>query len=569
MGRVEWTRLSGDDVEEVVAILVSREHPRVERIRPSRGDGGIDILLPVGDGTFRVFQVKKFTENLDSSQKRQIKKSFNRLVEYLRGRDMSVSNWSLVTPLDRTKENLAWLSTVTEGVSFETDWLGLPYVEGLVSQYPEVIDYYLKDGKERLQVAISDLMKSLNLHAGLRDSSTGYQPADSFSSLHALHAEMNRYDPHYRYDFSVDSDSAEVAQPDVPGLVCAVQQSDGRSRVTVRVIARFADAVHVRPIPLSVRVRAQSGSELETALEEFGSFGTPITIPQGNVEVTLDLPGGLGISDAASELSFLMPRPSATPQELQFSILDPASVVLAETEMLMHTGTRGRAGADFYGTEEGGVFDLTLRLVFPNQLTRISVHPKDFAGRKLETVLPGVRFLANLRSPNALRIVDPYTGSQAALATLGMGTVGDPELICKCVEALMALQAVAGRRIPTPDFSAVSVGDALDWLRAARLVRGEVVDVTWNDIEVSVKSGHEDDLKAQFPGALLLRYPLTIRVSETDYDLGLCQFWTPAAQIRQRNGSLVIENGKAFVEPMDGAHGVLRKISPLEIPHEN
>jgi hypothetical protein len=48
MARVEWTRISPDDVEYVSAVLLARENPRAQRIRPSRGDGGIDILVPTG-----------------------------------------------------------------------------------------------------------------------------------------------------------------------------------------------------------------------------------------------------------------------------------------------------------------------------------------------------------------------------------------------------------------------------------------------------------------------------------------------------------------------------------------
>ncbi|MFF3741528.1 hypothetical protein [Streptomyces sp. NPDC002566] len=564
MGRVPWTRLSGDEVEEVVAILVSREHPRAERIRPSRGDGGIDVLIPLGDGTIKVLQVKKFTQNLTASQKTQIEKSFSRLVAYAASREMRVSNWSLVTPLDRTKENVEWLESITEAADFAVDWRGLPYVEGLASKYPEVIDYYLNDGKDRLESAVSSLSSLLRFHTSKGATSNNYQATDSMATLHALHEEINRYDPHYRYDVSVESDATDATQSDIPGLVCTVQQSDGKSRVTVKVIARFSDAVHVRPIPLSVMIRAEQGSELETALEEFGAFGTPVTIPPDNVEFSLDLPGGLGVSDTSGEFSILSPRPNAA-VPLQFSILDPSGDLLADTEIVLRASTRGRTGAELYGTEEGGVFDIVLRLIFPNQLSHFNIQVKDFSGRKLETVLPGLRFLANCCNPNQLRIFDPFTGVQAALGTLGIGTVGDAEGIVKCVEDLLALQSAAKRRIPVPDFSMVRVEDALDWARAARLVRGEAVDVTWNELEVSVKQGHEDEVNEKFPGALLIRHPLTVRVSGVDYDLGLCQFWSPAVQVRRKDGKIAVEGGKALVEPMDGSKAVMRMVGPSAV----
>lgn len=65
---MECTRIEPGDVEQVVAILLCREKPRGCAARPSRGDGGIDILVPLdGGGTVAVYQVKSFTSNLTSS----------------------------------------------------------------------------------------------------------------------------------------------------------------------------------------------------------------------------------------------------------------------------------------------------------------------------------------------------------------------------------------------------------------------------------------------------------------------------------------------------------------------
>ncbi|MGH2819322.1 MAG: hypothetical protein ACRDJ5_01570, partial [Actinomycetota bacterium] len=77
MARVEWTRTAPDDVEHVIAVMVLREHTPGQRIRPSRGDGGIDVLVPVAASEFDVFQVKGFSTNLTTSQQSQIKKSYN------------------------------------------------------------------------------------------------------------------------------------------------------------------------------------------------------------------------------------------------------------------------------------------------------------------------------------------------------------------------------------------------------------------------------------------------------------------------------------------------------------
>jgi len=66
MARVEWTRQSGEDVEAVVAMLLCTEYPNAWRIRPGRGDGGVDVFVPLSDDRALrdVYQVKKFASNL-------------------------------------------------------------------------------------------------------------------------------------------------------------------------------------------------------------------------------------------------------------------------------------------------------------------------------------------------------------------------------------------------------------------------------------------------------------------------------------------------------------------------
>lgn len=72
MSRVPWTRYEGDDIEAVAAMCICRKNPSARRIRPSRGDGGIDVYVPLGDNHVVVYQVKKFAENLTSNQLTQI-----------------------------------------------------------------------------------------------------------------------------------------------------------------------------------------------------------------------------------------------------------------------------------------------------------------------------------------------------------------------------------------------------------------------------------------------------------------------------------------------------------------
>jgi Restriction endonuclease len=114
--RVEWARTEPGDIEHVVAMLLCRENPSAVRIRPSQGDGGIDVLAPSRDGAgVAVYQVKSFTRNLTHGQKAQAERSGRRLLDYAEGRGLHVVEWYLTLPLCPTNENLEWLSGFTSG----------------------------------------------------------------------------------------------------------------------------------------------------------------------------------------------------------------------------------------------------------------------------------------------------------------------------------------------------------------------------------------------------------------------------------------------------------------------
>ena len=80
--RVEWTLLSGEDAEMLVAMLLCSQMPNATHLRPGQGDGGVDVFDPGPEGLNverDVYQVKRFTGALTSSHKRQIKRSFARV----------------------------------------------------------------------------------------------------------------------------------------------------------------------------------------------------------------------------------------------------------------------------------------------------------------------------------------------------------------------------------------------------------------------------------------------------------------------------------------------------------
>src|SRR5690348_6137635 len=95
VARVEWSRLSGAEVEAVLGILLCREHPTATRIKPSQGDGGIDIWVRQGESAI-VYQIKGYTGNIDSTRLRHIRNSWKRVIDYTTENSISLSAWYLI-----------------------------------------------------------------------------------------------------------------------------------------------------------------------------------------------------------------------------------------------------------------------------------------------------------------------------------------------------------------------------------------------------------------------------------------------------------------------------------------
>ena len=79
--RVSWATLEPTEAEHVISVLLCRQNPSAMRIRPSQGDGGIDVITVTPRG-WVIDQIKYFPASLTASQKTQVRHSFERLQAY-------------------------------------------------------------------------------------------------------------------------------------------------------------------------------------------------------------------------------------------------------------------------------------------------------------------------------------------------------------------------------------------------------------------------------------------------------------------------------------------------------
>jgi hypothetical protein len=329
-GRVEWSRREPGEVETVLSIMLRRENPLAERVRPSRGDRGVDVYIPGSKG-WTVYQIKSFTGSLTDSRKRQIRKSWDSFRHFVKTAGLTIDRYVVIRPEDATWQDREFLDEVTAGADFPCSWQGLVHCERLAADHPSVVDYYLFHGKDRLTETIRQLFSAM----GRSGSEPPLDPGHSFDSLDDLYRAINEQDPHYRYEFQVRSGGMPPIEAElhVPGLVAAVTRVTDEQSTTFRVFARYQDAIADRPIPARFTTSVQAGSTAAEALKDFVEYGLPATdIPVKDMYI--DLPGNLG-GEVAEGTVRMAPAPQAPSDARQFTleVLDHDGVAVAASDL--------------------------------------------------------------------------------------------------------------------------------------------------------------------------------------------------------------------------------------------
>lgn len=544
VSRVEWSVAEPGAVERLVGIFLCRENPNANRIRPSVGDGGIDVLVPSRNDqrTVTVYQVKYFHQNLTKKQKGQIERSYRRVQDFAASEGLTIAAWYLTLPLEPTNENRKWFLDLTQNAAFPCDWRGLDYLDSLAAKYPDVVDYYLHDGKQRLEHAIVALTNVLRLQQripaangevpGSQLPAVNLQPSEIVDGLSALHDILNKHDPHFRYDFSVDHERPEI--PDAPFLLAAFQQGDEHRCVTFKIFARYAEAVIERPVPGSAQITAEPGSDLHRDLELFERYGRPFEAPIGSVTANVDLPGGLGQPIEGGALKIGLAATTVADNELRISIVDEGGTVLAQPLVKMQPVIRGQSGqgARAYGIEEHGAFTIEILIDLDTRNTQIILSTGDLAGHRPAELLEGLRLLAHFRPPHQMAVRPAYGPAKGeAIEIPETLAISQPasELL-DLAEALATLQEHTSTRVEMPDLNQFTHQQMAEVLETARLLRGETLTTPWTSIgPVHLHPGIEPQLDARF--AARWQTPLQVELPGGEIHVGIRNIDMPAARV--------------------------------------
>lgn len=513
-GRIPWTRYSGEDVESVLATFISLEERNAIKIRPSRGDGGIDLIVYLDAETVDIYQIKKFAENLKNSQKAQIENSWQELSATTAVLHVKINSWHLVMPLDPTNENLRWAKELVEPSGTKFIWDGLSRVDGWASKYPEVIDYYFSNGKEE----VSEYAAKLLSMANLPDCS---DPVILENRLRDLCSHLDKLDPYYAYSVHVLSeyDKRDDFCTRAPGVVMSqILVTPGSGRIAIDVIEKTPIASMLHPLTFSMKIIAGTDEEKEQA-QNFIEYGMPFTsLPAEVIDQDCQLP--VGRSYEGFRRGIIKSFDLNTSNCIRGASLFWEGC--GELQLIVDKTTHGTKGVFFSAHDDTETFKLNFKwdASQPGGTLNYEFSFSNLANKRSRDVARTYRFL----SEATYKKVDLRINGTSALS-FNLDIRDDLiDLINKIYGLAVALETVnraADSEMPFPDVYKTTKGEIANLRDAARLLDGESVVYSWESHWFNLDGDKVQN--PECPSLALWIKPLTVRLGDRGVFCGFAQ----------------------------------------------
>ena len=408
------------------------------------------------------------------------------MVETSKKEGWRITEWHLVMPLDLTNQNLGWLDSYVADADFPCETHGLLLCDTLAANYPKVIDYYLRDGKERLQAEMDNLTRILSGRLNRQEN----EPLDArrrMTDLTSIYKALNACDPFYKYNFGVSDDPPpDEPSPDEEGLVAVYAMRQDSVWITIKIYALSLASLEERPITWRLQLAVPADDdELREQVQKFIDYGAPLSMPEGTVSGSLDLPGGLGgdLSGASLQVSNVIEQQIDDER-------NRAGHCDARTR-LRHRDRQHHHQADRIQSGQGGGFrsiwvdnanlftiEMLARNTSQRELTWNFHVEYDLNGRRPADLVDSLKFLAAMHAPNRIGIGLTYGPRE--FSSGGTASSADRDREAKrwsvIADALARIQDHVAVRLRMP--AEMTKDQAIAIIEAAKLVSGEAITGT-------------------------------------------------------------------------------------------
>ena len=537
MTQVNWERYSGEQVEEFVAAMLLLRNPHGNLITPSQGDRGIDIQIKAETGGYDIYQVKKYASALSPSQKKAIEHSWKTFLAQTAGR-IQVNSWNLALPYDPTPENLDWFEKLTGDSGITTQWYGRTQLDTLAADSPQLVDYYFGDGRQRSEQLLLDLISIQDNPASPSQDIDSPLLETLRNSLLAKATKitnmLDEVDPFYRYECEIRIGGIEeLSKEYLPhsqrqqseAFIAFLQRKDSNITTVLHVIPKCAESCRLKPITFGISVRAESGTEAHSVLQDFIQYGIPPQNIQAEIKDVQSPPGGPLPGKGIISLIDYSEQDKLPPLEIKFSPNESDGEVFAvDVEHISHGVAPSGEGSNLRFSDRSSVATITLLATAANELADLRVECNTFDGKKPSEVLPGLRLIAGLRNGGELELVVRDGGPQIFKARSDGSDNHElraaARKIVAYIESLMEVQKHTFLPVMIPTMETVSDYDIDSIIQIARLLRGETITRKWSQLELTVEDREHIPFDENAQQAILYHTKLIAQVGDQEIDTG-------------------------------------------------
>ena len=537
MTQVNWERRSGEQVEEFVAAMLLLRNPHGNLITPSQGDRGIDIQIKAETGGYDIYQVKKYASALSPSQKKGIEHSWKTFLTQTAGR-IQINSWNLALPYDPTPENLDWFEKLTGDSGITTQWYGRTQLDTWAADSPQLVDYYFGDGRQRSEQLLLDLISIQDNPASPSQDIDSPLLETLRNSLLAKATKitnmLDEVDPFYRYKCEIRIGGIEVLCKEFlphrqrqhsEAFIAFLQRKDSNITTVLHVIPKCAESCRLKPITFGISVRAESGTEAHSVLQDFIQYGIPPQNIQAEIEDVQSPPGGPLPGKGIISLIDYSEQDKLPPLEIKFSPNESDGEVFAvDVEHISHGVAPSGEGSYLRFSDRSSVATITLLATAANELADLRVECNTFDGRKPSEVLPGLRLIAGLRNGGELELVVRDGGPQIFKARSGGSDNREMRSAAQktvaYVESLMEVQKHTFLPVMIPTMETVSDYDIDSIIQIACLLRGETITRKWSQLELTVEDREHIPFDENAQQAILYHTKLIAQVGDQEIDTG-------------------------------------------------
>jgi hypothetical protein len=489
MPGIDWTYLGsigGGGLEDFVATCLRQRHTDARQTRPASGDGGIDIVRETPDGLV-VWQVKRFTTPLTSSQKQQVKRSWKRFWNTHVAAGTLIQAYFLATPWTPTDGMLDWFQNeICAEAMFPVRWEGEAFFNALAADFPATADRFFKG---------PDMLESMvNAKAILAASPA--ESADQTSMLQALAARdvaireiRDMVSDNYHLDTGTRSGfSGEVMpfpSPDESGIFYRYTSLGDNRWYVESVVPRNAQSTEIEPISLDIRFIFEPGSDDERKIEEWRAWG----IPFRDVEAETHQRGGpwqeaepqrgvVSFQAASGPLDY----PDLEIKASTSSGEDKRMIVLAVTEV-----SRGVVGLGLrvHAVSKSGILEIDIRVASDTAPDRIDIRVLPAEGLHPEAVRDELIILGSFAGEDSFKVA--IANGPTLLTGSKLMPAPSASLILAVASDLALLQTHTREQFLMPTLDTVTDAQLDQMHRLAEIYEGNAFQTTWERLAITVK----------------------------------------------------------------------------------